>query len=91
MTTTISAPQAKTLRAIIAMGGEVNFYAGVKGLDSRCESALIRAGFITEPVTCDCYGGEHCNTEHAPLPHAGGQRCYRRTRITTEGRAAVAA
>lgn len=94
MIPTLTATQAKTLRTLIAMGGEVNFLAGVKGLDSRCEQSLIDNLLVIHLGTCACDSGQPCDRTHRDLTcHRNAYAnttCYRRTRITTTGRLALA-
>lgn len=85
----LSNPQAKTLKTIIAKGGEVNFFGGVKGLDARAEGALLKAGLISLIGGCGNFD-EAVTCEHGPTSD-GSNKCYRRVRITEAGRAAVQA
>lgn len=87
----LSNPQAKTLRTIAARGGEINFFAGVKGLDARTEGALLKAGLISLVGDGGCGNFDEAVTcEHGPTSD-GSNKCYRRVRITEAGRAAVQA
>lgn len=89
--TELSAPAAKTLRTIERMGGEVNFFAGVKGLDSRSERSLIDQGMITEPHTCGGEDDQPCTIAHATLSQKSYRKVYRRTQLTDTGIAWLAA
>jgi hypothetical protein len=88
----ITATQAKALRALVALGGEANWYSGVPGLDTRCDSSLKRSGLIDWIGTCACYAGDPCDIEHVDVARQrSGNHCYRRVRINHKGRAALAA
>lgn len=91
MATTITATQAKTLRALVDLGGEVNWYARISGMDSRCQASLARNGLIEEIGTCECTFGEPCDREHGESPNGGYAPCVNRVRITDAGRAAACA
>lgn len=85
---------AKTLAALATYGETgVNWWAGIKGLDSRSEKSLLAAG-LAERLTCQhgenlrCRDGEGHRRDHA-ADALGDTRWELRTRITGGGRQAL--
>lgn len=86
----ITAAQAKTLRTLIARGGEMNSYAGQPGFYCNSVRPLKLAGLV-DNVDCACAWGDPCTREHLVLPGTLGHTYYGRIRINDAGRAALAA
>lgn len=93
MTTKPSAAQIKTLRAIIAAGGEMNGYAGQPGFHCNSVKPMAREGWVEMVEPCgkcaanDDWANDVCER---PLGGRRGQRrCYNRVRITEAGSAAA--
>ncbi len=91
----LSPAQIKTLTTIAANGGEMNTYAGQRGFYTHSIKPLARLGLVERVEGCEpCAANDDWANEVCARPLAGqggGGRCYGRIRITTEGRAAVAA
>lgn len=86
----LSSAQLKTLRTIIANGGEMNGYAGQPRFYCNSLAPLERMGLVERIGTCGCFSGQACTIEHQPVAGRSGDTCYNRHRITDAGRAAAA-
>lgn len=94
----MSEAQGKTLRTMIARGGEMNGYAGQPGFYCNSVNPLIRMGLLERVDMCEgCRANNRRDFATDPtVPcerpltgQKGGQSCYRRVRVTETGRAAV--
>lgn len=94
--TQTSKAQDKTLRTVVANGGEMNGYAGQRGFDGRSVETLVSAGLLECVADCascsssdDVFDAGHvCDRPLAG--QRGGERCWDRVRITETGRKLVA-
>ena len=91
----LSTAQLKTLRTIIAAGGEMNGYAGQPGFYGNSVRPLADRGLLERiPACAPCAANDDWENEVCERPLAGqkgGQRSYARVRVTPTGREAVAA
>lgn len=94
MTAKPTTAQMKTLRTIIANGGEMNGYAGQPGFYCNSLTAMVRKGFLEDVEPCaTCTANYKDGADKVcdrPLyGKSGVQRCYGRVRITDAGRIAA--
>lgn len=89
--------QIRTLRTIIANGGEMNGFAGQRGFRTNSLPPLRRRGLIESVPDCaNCADADIFDHDHVcyrPLPEGTARMincCYDRHRITDAGRAAIA-
>lgn len=91
----LSNAQVKTLRTMIARGGEMNSYAGQPDFYCNSLGPLKRMGLIESVSPCsECAEGDGRQWENEtcqrPLAgQKGGGRCYQRVRVTDAGRCAI--
>jgi hypothetical protein len=91
-TAALSKAQIKTLRTLIARGGEMNGYAGQPGFYCNSKRPLVTAGMVEHVTQCDGCAEHGYYAEQCVRPLAGqkgGNACYGRIRITEAGRAAI--